>query len=85
MKPRVEVLIPRGVELKHPSAPVTVREWMEHRADWLEIRDLILLPTLEWIRRIARRPHEAIQLAIAEADFFTSMNDEDVRRRQGPG
>jgi predicted nucleic acid-binding protein len=67
------VLIPRGVEqeLTDPAAPETVRQWIEHRPTWLEIRDLPQPPDLELTRRLDRGEAEAIRLAMdLRADFL---------------
>lgn len=41
-----QVLIPRAVEveLTHPSAPKVVRQWMEVKPAWIEVRDLAVAP-----------------------------------------
>jgi predicted nucleic acid-binding protein len=67
------VLIPRGVEqeLTDPAAPETVRQWIEQRPPWLEIRDLPQPPDPELTRRLDRGEAEAIRLAMdLRADFL---------------
>ena len=57
--------IPNAVaeELRHPAAPVVLREWVEQPPSWLQVDRLVEEPPLPQVAALDRGEREAILLA----------------------
>jgi predicted nucleic acid-binding protein len=79
-----DVLIPPAVlaELTHPAGREDVRQWIEQRPTWLQVRPLQAPPSRELTATLDAGECEALQLAFETRPDFILI-DERLGRRAG--
>ena len=76
-----QILVPRAVvlELRHPDAPIEVRDWIAKPPKWLNVRRIVRVePALEYL---GAGEQQAITLAL-RAGVDAILIDERVARRE---
>ena len=62
-------------ELRHPSAPPAVRDWMHHAPGWLELMPVAEIDTRRWKRWIVARGQPLRSVSPSDPISSSSMTE----------